>query len=72
MEESRIVVVTILTTLIWLLFTFLTKNQSVEVRIKMQPIIESAEKFFNRLLIAIIIGICFLVLIALIWWKILE
>lgn len=72
MEESRVIVVTILTTIIWLLFTFLIKNQSIEVQKKMQPIIESSAIFFKRFIISIGLGICFLVLITMIWWKILE
>jgi hypothetical protein len=72
MEEARVLVVTILTSFIWLIVTFLTENQSIEVQPKMQSIVESSRQFFNRLLIAIILGVCFLVFVAWIWSVILK
>ena len=72
MEEARVLVVTILTSFIWLIVTFLTENQSIKVQPKMQSIVESSRQFFNRLLIAIILGVCFLVFVAWIWSVILK
>jgi F0F1-type ATP synthase membrane subunit a len=72
MEEARVLVVTILTSFIWLIFTFLTENQRLEIQDKMQSIVESSRQFFNRLLIAIILGVCFLVFVAWIWSVILK
>ena len=54
MEESRVLVVTILTTLIWFLVTFITPNQQQEVRLKMIPILESRKVFVKRFAIALI------------------
>jgi CHASE3 domain sensor protein len=61
-----------LTSFIWLIVTFLTENQRIEVQPKMQSIVESSRQFFNRLLIAIILGVCFLVCVAWIWSVILK
>jgi Na+/proline symporter len=72
MEEARVLVVTILTSFIWLIVTFLTENQRLEIQDKMQSIVESSRQFFNRLLIAIILGVCFLVFVAWIWSVILK
>jgi hypothetical protein len=72
MEEARVLVVTILTSFIWLIVTFLTENQRLEIQDKMQSIVESSRQFFNRFLIAIILGVCFLVFVAWIWSVILK
>ncbi len=72
MEESRVLVVTILTTTIWLLVTFSTPNQSIEVRKKMLPILESRIQFVKRFLVAIGLGMLFLLIVALSWWCILN
>ncbi len=70
--ESRIVIVTLLTTLIWIVITFLTPNQSDAVKIKMLPIIESRMVFFKRFVFAIILGVLLLFFTVLIWYLILN
>lgn len=70
--ESRIIIVTILTSFVWILITFLTTNQSEVVKMKMLPIIQSRLKFFNRFIIALFLGLCLLFLTVLIWYLILE
>jgi hypothetical protein len=72
MQESRVLVVTILTTIIWLLVTFLTPNQRTEVRLKMLPILESRMSFVKRFAVSISLGILFLGIIAMSWGIILN
>jgi Na+/proline symporter len=72
MEESRIVVVTILTTLIWLVVTFITPNQQAEVRLQMMPLLESRKVFVKRFAIALILGFILLLVTAAAWWWILS
>jgi Na+/proline symporter len=72
MEESRVLVVTILTTLIWFLVTFITPNQQQEVRLKMIPILESRKVFVKRFAIALILGLISLVVTAGSWWWLLS
>jgi Na+/proline symporter len=72
MQESRVLVVTILTTIIWLLVTFLTPNQSTEVRLKMIPILGSRMSFVKRFAVAISLGILFLGIVAMSWGIILN
>ena len=67
MEESRVLVVTILTTCIWVAITFLTPNQSEEVREKMSPILGSRIVFMKRFLFAVFLGITLLLLTAVFW-----
>ncbi|MEY3048337.1 MAG: hypothetical protein RL365_375 [Bacteroidota bacterium] len=62
MEESRILVVTILTTITWVLVTFLTTNHSEEIEMRMIPIIQKKRVFIYRLGLALVLGI-FLTLI---------
>ncbi|MBU3659329.1 MAG: hypothetical protein FGM14_05650 [Flavobacteriales bacterium] len=71
LSESRVVFVTIFTTIVWLLVTFLTPNQSAEVRLKMMPILESRVSFVKRFALALSLGVLFLVIVALIWSQIL-
>ncbi|NBX79083.1 MAG: hypothetical protein EBQ94_01695 [Flavobacteriales bacterium] len=71
MQEARVLVVTILTTIIWLLVTYLTPNQSTEVRLKMIPILESRMSFMKRFAVSISLGILFLGIVAMSWWWIL-
>lgn len=71
MEESRIVLVTLLTTAVWLLVTFLTPNQSDAVYLKMMPIIESRKRFVKRFVMALLFGALLTGVVSLIWWKIL-
>ncbi len=72
MEESRVLAVTILTTFIWLVVTFITPNQQAEVRLQMMPILESRKVFVKRFAIALILGLIFLVITAGFWWWILS
>ncbi len=72
MEESRVLVVTILTSSIWVAITFLTPNQREEVREKMSPILGSRIVFLKRFLIAVILGITLLLLTAVFWWWFLS
>jgi solute:Na+ symporter, SSS family len=71
MEESRILVVTLLTSAVWLLVTFLTPNQSDTVYLKMMPIIESRKRFVKRFVLALLFGVLLTGVVSLIWWKIL-
>jgi hypothetical protein len=72
MQESRVLVVTLLTTFVWILVTFLTTNQSEEVRIKMLPILESRMSFVKRFALAISLGVLFLGIVAMSWGFILN
>lgn len=72
MEESRVLVVTVLTTLIWFLVTFITPNQQQEVRLKMISILESRKVFAKRFASALILGLILLVITAVCWWWILS
>ncbi len=72
MEETRILAVTILTTIVWLSVTFLTINQSEEVQLKMMPILERRSFFLRRFWLAIIFGIIIMLSITLSWSYILE
>jgi hypothetical protein len=72
MAESRVLVVTLLTTLVWILVTFLTTNQSAEVRLKMLPILGSRISFVKRFAVAISLGILFLGIVAFSWKIILN
>jgi hypothetical protein len=71
MEESRVVIVTILTTIVWLSVTLLTPNQSNEVRLKMMPILESRIQFVKRLCMALILGVFVLLVVEISWGWIL-
>ena len=72
MAESRVLVVTLLTTFVWVLVTFLTTNQSAEVRLKMLPILGSRLSFLKRFALAISLGIIFLGIVAFSWRIILN
>jgi hypothetical protein len=72
LEEARVVMVTIFTTITWIAVTFLTKNQKDEVKLRMLPIVEHKKLFLKQLLAAIFLGICFLLFTAIIWWKIVR
>jgi SSS family solute:Na+ symporter len=71
-NESRIIVVTILTTLTWLLLTYFTKDNSEQVRKKMEEITSSLKTFRTNMLIAIGLGILVLSIQSLIWFLILN
>jgi hypothetical protein len=72
MEESRVLAVTILTTITWLVVTFLTTNKSAEVRLKMMPVLQSRKLFVQRLLFSIALGIIFLVIVVSFWGLVLN
>lgn len=72
LQESRVVVVTLLTTCVWVIVTLLTPSQSTEVRLKMLPIVESRMIFIRRFTIAILLGIVFLGIVALSWYLLLN
>lgn len=67
MEESRVLVVTVLTTIVWLTVTFLTDNQSNEVRLKMMPVLESRKIFVRKFIFSLTLGILVLILLGLSW-----
>ncbi len=71
-SESRIVIVTILTSIVWIIITFLTTNQSEVVKMKMLPIIESRLSFFKRFIVSISLGVSLLFLTILIWYLLLN
>ncbi len=72
MAESRVLVVTLLTTFVWILVTFLTTNQSAEVRLKMLPILGSRISYLKRFALAISLGILFLGIVVVSWKIILN
>jgi Na+/proline symporter len=71
MEEARVLVVTIFTTIVWISITFITINQSQEVRLKMMPILESRIQFVKRLCMALILGVFVLLVVEISWGWIL-
>ncbi|MEY4572216.1 MAG: hypothetical protein RLZ10_1442 [Bacteroidota bacterium] len=72
MEESRVLIVTIITTIIWILVTYMTPNQSGEVSKIMIPILESRKVFVKRFALAISLGILLTVFISFCWQMILN
>lgn len=72
MEESRILIVTILTSLVWLIITFSTPNQSDEVRLTIMPILTCRGLFLQRFFNALILGVFVLLILALCWYTILT
>jgi len=72
MEESRVLVVTVLTSVVWLFVTFLTINQSKEIGLKMMPILNSRKLFVKKFAFAIIFGVLILISIAISWYYILK
>ena len=71
-EESRVVFVTLLTTITWLVVTFITPNQSKNVSEKMLKIIGSKRHFIKQFAFAIFLGIVLLALIVFVWRLILK
>jgi Na+/proline symporter len=57
MEESRILVVTLLTTLTWVVVTLLTPNQAEEIEARMLSIIPKKRVIFYRLGLALLLGV---------------
>jgi len=72
MEEARIVAVTLLTSIVWLLVTWLSPDQRVEVQQRMLPIVESRSQFLRRLLLAVGLGVILLCLTAGSWYWITQ
>ncbi len=72
MEEARILVVTILTSITWIVVTFLTPDKSAEVKLKMMPVLESRKLFVKRLLFAIALGFIFLGIVVSFWGLVLN
>ena len=71
-NESRMLVVTVLTTMTWLLVTFCTKDQSGPVKLKMRDVISSVNAFKTNLFIAIILGIILLAIQSFLWYLIVN
>jgi Na+/proline symporter len=71
LEESRILVVTILTTLTWITVTLISSNQTKTVEEKLLPIIGSRKQLIYRLSMAILLGITLTYCTYIIWQIIL-
>ena len=67
MEESRVLVVTAITTVIWLIVTYATPNQSETVKLKMMPIIENRGMLLRQFALALAFGFLLLFLSSGIW-----
>jgi len=72
MEEARIMAVTLLTSIVWLLVTWLSPDQRVEVQQRILPIVESRSQFLRRLLLAVGLGVILLCLTAGSWYSITQ
>ncbi|MFM8241620.1 MAG: hypothetical protein ACKN86_02345, partial [Crocinitomicaceae bacterium] len=72
MEESRILIVTILTTATWLLVTYVTPNTSSEVSEKMSLLIGSPRHHYKKLGLSLLLGLFMVLLVALITWCFLN
>ncbi len=68
MEESRVLVVTAITTVIWLIVTYTTPNQSETVKLKMMPIIENKRMLLRQFAWALALGFLLLFLSSGIWY----
>ena len=68
MEESRVLVVTAITTVIWLIVTYTTPNQSETVKLKMMPIIENKGMLLRQFVFALALGFLLLFLSSGIWY----
>ena len=68
MEESRILIVTILTTATWLLVTFVTPNTSSEVSEKMSSLIGSPRQHYRKIGLALLLGVFMILIVAFITW----
>jgi Na+/proline symporter len=71
MEESRVVVVTLITTFIWVITTFATPNQSEVIRLKMMPVIENKKTFLRQFVSALSFGLLLLLLSSGVWYFLL-
>jgi solute:Na+ symporter, SSS family len=72
LEESRIVFVTIATTALWLLVTFLTPDQSKEVAAVLDPVIGKKRNFIKRFVIALLLGVSIVAIVAAFWSRVLD
>jgi len=72
MEESRILIVTILTTATWLLVTYVTPNTSSEVSEKMSLLIGSPRHHYKKLGLSLLLGVFMVLLVTLITWCFLN
>jgi solute:Na+ symporter, SSS family len=68
MQESRILVVTVLTTCVWLLVTFVTPAPTLYVKERFTSLIGSFKAHYNGLAIALIYGIAVLITTVSITW----
>ena len=68
MEESRVLVVTAITTAIWLIVTYATPNQSETVKLKMMPIIENKGMLLRQFAWALALGFLLLFLSSEVWY----
>jgi solute:Na+ symporter, SSS family len=68
MEESRVIIVTIITSAIWLMVTFLTPDQSKEVEVILSPVLSGRRRFAKSFAIALVLGV-FVLLLLLVFWK---
>jgi predicted membrane-bound dolichyl-phosphate-mannose-protein mannosyltransferase len=71
MEESRIVAVTGITTMMWLIVTLLTKDESSLVRSRMQPLMGEKKAYISIFAIALLLGMTLVGFNYLIWNAIL-
>jgi len=71
MEESRVVVVTVITTFIWLITTFATPNDCEDIRLKMMPVIENKNTFLRQFVLALTLGVLLLLLSSGVWYFLL-
>jgi Na+/proline symporter len=67
LEESRILVVTILTTVTWIIVTLISSNQTKTVEENLLPIIGSRKQMIYRLSMAILLGITLTYCTYIIW-----
>ena len=72
LEESRILVVTLLTTVTWITVTLISTNQSKTVEEKLLPIIGSRKQIIFRLSMALMLGITLTYCTYAIWHLILA
>ena len=72
MEESRILIVTILTTATWLLVTFVTPNTSSEISEKMSSLIGSPRQHYKKIGLALLLGVFMILIVAFITWSFLS
>jgi solute:Na+ symporter, SSS family len=74
MTESRVLVVTLLTTAVWLIVTYFTKDQRDEVKQRMNTLHSELNlpTFLKRFAMAIGLGLTSLILVTLFWFFLLK